>query len=77
MVNREFTLGGYHFEAHLPGSSTERSVWTIIVRRTTDDIRVAYEEIPLMHPPVFGPDVEDVDTLNARVEEIIKDLGLK
>ena len=69
-----FELGGYTFIASLPDSAAEEQVFTIHVRRGAAEIRS--ETVPLFHPPLFGPDVDDVAALQERVEEIIRELDL-
>jgi hypothetical protein len=70
-----FELGGYTFTASLPDSAAEAQVFAIRVLRGAAEIRS--ETLPLIHPPIFGPDADDVAALNERVEEIIAELGLK
>ncbi len=70
-----FTLADHVFTCFLPRSDNDPRVWTVIV--TKDGREVRREEIPLAYRPIFGPDVSDVATRDARVEEIIKELGLQ
>ncbi len=75
MTSSSFTLAGHVFTAELPASSADPQVWTITVAK--GDVIVRTETIPLMYRPVFGPDVGDVASRDARIEEIIKELGLE
>jgi hypothetical protein len=70
-----FELGGYTFTASLPDSAADAQVFAICVMR--GDTVIRSETVPLIHQPIFGPDVGDVAALNERVEEIITELGLK
>lgn len=74
-LNGAFELSGYHFACYLPTSSTDEHVWTITV--TKEDVEIRRDTIRLLHAPVFGPDVEDVVARDARIEEIIKEMGLE
>jgi hypothetical protein len=69
-----FELDGYTFIASLPDKYVDEQVFTICVMR--GDATIRSETIPLIHEPIFGPDVDDVASLNGRVEEIITELGL-
>lgn len=69
-----FTLAGHVFACFLPNSDSDLQVWTITVTKAGQEVH--REEIPLTHRPIFGPDVSDIDTRDARIEEIIKELGL-
>jgi hypothetical protein len=69
-----FELAGHVFTASLPDSDAEAQIFAIRVLR--GDVEIRNEAIPLLYPPVFGPDVSDVRALDERVEEIIKELGL-
>lgn len=69
-----FDLAGCHFACYLPMSGSDEQVWTIIV--TKDGKEVRRDKVQLLHAPVFGPDVGDVGSLNDRVEEMIKEMGL-
>jgi hypothetical protein len=70
-----FTLNGYVFTRFLPSSANERCEWLITVTR--DGTEVRRETVSIVYAPIFGPDVEDVARCDARVEEIIKDMGLE
>ena len=71
----QFELKGHTFIAYLPSDDTEEQVFTISVLK--DGTELHRETVALFHRPIFGPDVEDVATLNEKVEEIIADLGLE
>jgi hypothetical protein len=70
-----FERGGDTFIASLPDSAAEAQVFAICVMRGDRVIRS--ETVPLIHQPIFGPDVGDVAALEERVEEIVTELGLK
>jgi hypothetical protein len=70
-----FDLADHTFTCYLPSSDAEDQVWTIIVTKHGETVR--RETIPLMYRPVWGPDVGDCAARDARVEEIIKELGLE
>jgi hypothetical protein len=69
-----FELGGHTFIASLPDGAADEQVFTIRILRGAAEIRS--ETFPLIHPPLFGPDGDDVAALEERVEEIIRELGL-
>jgi len=71
---RRFDLAGYVFVAYLPSNETETG-WRLTVTAAGETVRD--EVIPMLHPPVFGPDVEDVAALDQRVEVLIRELGLE
>ena len=75
MIWGEFDIADHHFTAALPGSDTDDQVWTIVVTKLGEEVR--RETIPLNYRPTYGPDVSDVDALNERIEEIVKELGLE
>ena len=70
-----FELGGDTLIASLRDSAAEAQVFAICVTRGDRVIRS--ETVPLIHQPIFGPDVGDVAALEERVDEIITELGLK
>jgi hypothetical protein len=70
-----FTLNGYTFTRFLPTSANEPCEWRITITKDGDEVRC--ETVPIMYPPRFGPDVADVAQCDARVEEIIKEMGLE
>lgn len=74
-VYGEFDLDGHHFQVLWPENSSEPTEWTIIVTR--DAVEVRRETLRMTYAPRFGADVGDVNALNARVEEIIQELGLQ
>jgi hypothetical protein len=69
-----FELGGHTFIASLPDGAADEQVFTIRILRGAAEIRS--ETFPLIHPPLFGPDGDDVAALQERVEQIIRELGL-
>jgi len=71
----EFDLSGYHFACYLPRSDEDEQVWTIVI--TQGDKEVRREKIPLSYRPIFGPDISDMAERDARIEEIIKEMGLE
>jgi hypothetical protein len=70
-----FTIADHEFACYLPSSNKEPQVWTIIVSKA--DRELLRDTVPLLHEPIFGPDVDDVSARDERVEEIIKELGLE
>ncbi len=70
-----FDLSGYHFACYLPSSDRSEQVWTIIVTKGDEEVR--RDKVSLLYAPRFGPDVGDVAARDARVEEIIKEMGLE
>lgn len=70
-----FELSGHVFIAYLPSNDQEPQHFTISVLKDGTEIR--RETVPLLYRPVFGPDVGDVAALNAKVEQIIAELGLE
>jgi hypothetical protein len=70
-----FELGGCTFIASLPESAADEQVFAIRVLRGAAEIHS--EILPLIHPPIFGPDADDVAALNERTSQIITELGLK
>lgn len=70
-----FELGGHVFVAYLPSAASEAPTFTLSVLKSGTEIR--RETLPLLYPPIFGPDAEDVARLDDRVEAVIKELGLK
>jgi hypothetical protein len=67
-------LGDDTFIASLPACADEAQVFTVRVGRGATEIRA--DTVPLIHPPIFGPDGGDVAAMEERFEEIIKELGL-
>lgn len=70
-----FSLNGHDFTCRLPASFDEPQVWTILVEKSGEVVR--RETIPLDYPSTWGPDTCDVNQLNERIEEIIKELRLE
>ena len=64
----EFSENGYKFEAFIPTDSSEAAWLLKVTNETTGDV-VVQREIPMLRAPIFGPDVDDVATLNQVVEE--------
>ena len=71
----EFDLAGHHFACYLPTSSAGPVAWTVLI--TLEGVEIRRETIPMFYAPTFGPDAGDVAAMNARVEEIIGELGLE
>lgn len=70
----EFDISGWHFERWEPANDEEVHECWIIAQR--DESRIV-KVVILMHPNLFGLDVEDAEEINQAVEEIITELGLE
>lgn len=67
-----FEERGYRLEAKLPSSSEDPMEWELTAYK--DGSVVKELRIPLLYPPVFGPDVEDIAELEAKTDELMKQL---
>lgn len=74
MMTGQFDLEDWHFEKFEPGSDSEPREVHIVATNGTQTRRWT---VPLFHPNIFGLDVEDAESVNAKVEEAIKELGLE
>ena len=72
-VYGSFEVGSATVTAYLPDQAPDN--WTIIIE--CDGERVATETLPMLHPPIFGPDAEDVGALNEFIEALIKKYELE
>lgn len=70
-----FDLNNYKFTAEFPSTDEENLEWKITIKK--DDKVVHEHVVPMIYKPIFGPDVGDVEALNAFIEKIIKDLGIE
>ncbi|MDT4965974.1 MAG: hypothetical protein QOJ64_711 [Acidobacteriota bacterium] len=67
-----FEERGYTVQAFMPSGSTEPLVWTIRITRGEELIREA--TVPMSYEPRFGPDVGDVQALEAETGKILAEL---
>jgi|TARA_Y100000310_G_C20642776_1_gene794905 hypothetical protein len=67
-----FEEKGYKIEAYLPSNKEDSCEW--VIRAYKDKEIVKEVNVPLFHPPIFGPDVEDVATLEDKTEELLNSL---
>lgn len=72
----DFDLEGYHFNAEYGDNQQGHPHWFLTVSDQKGGARRCLE-IPMVYTPTFGPDVDDVATLNEKVENVIKELGLE
>lgn len=72
----EFVLEGYHFHAEYGDNEKGSPNWFLTVSDQEGGARRCIE-IPMLYTPTFGPDVDDVATLNEKVKEVIKELSLE
>lgn len=72
-----FTLPtGHEFVASMPSSDAQDRSWLLTVTDASGGTAF-YGHVPMVYAPRFGPDVADVAALNARIEEVIIELGLE
>lgn len=71
----KFDIGGGTMYAYGPASDEEFQDWLIVYEKDNEIIHEEY--VSMMYAPVFGYDAGDIDTLNGRIEEIIKELDLE
>lgn len=62
----------YKVEAYLPSSDNDHLEW--IIRAYKKNKLVREIKVPIIHRPIFGPDIEDVATLEEKTEEFINSL---
>ena len=72
-VYGSFEVGSATVTAYLPDQAPDN--WIIIIE--CDGERLATETLPMVHPPIFGPDAEDVGALNEFIEALIKKYELE
>lgn len=69
-----FNIAGGRVSAYMPMNDEDDLVWTI---EFVKDGVVHTATAPMIHPPIFGPDVEDLFKLNETIELLIKKWGLE
>lgn len=57
----------------MPGSRDEPLEWTI--RAYKEGVLVREITEPMWHDPIFGPDVDDVRTLEEATDKLLAELG--
>jgi hypothetical protein len=78
-----FSIKDCTFIALGPENDEEAREWTIRVNKDvyTDNkheaVLIKEVKVPLIHKPLFGYDVDDLENLNEKVEEIIVELKLE
>lgn len=72
----DFDLEGYHFNAEYGNNKHGYPNWFLTVSGQKGSAKRCFE-IPMVYTPTFGPDVDDVATLNEKVEAVIKELDLE
>jgi hypothetical protein len=78
-----FSLKDCTFIAYGPESDGEVREWTLRVNQNVyednkQEAKLIKEvKIPIAHRPIFGYDVEDLERLDEKVEEIVKELKLE
>lgn len=63
---------GYHVTAYAPASDSERLEWRLVAQRGEEV--VATKTAPMLHPPRFGYDVDDLRTLEDLTQELLDEL---
>lgn len=75
ILHGSFSIGGGTMSAYMPANANCPQQWTIEYIR---DGKVEFtEHVEMIYAPVFGPDAEDVNTLNERIEAIIVERSLE
>lgn len=71
----EFDLNGWHFKAEMPDSDDEPRQWTITFSNPEglEHVRSA----TMLYAPIFGPDIDDVATLNETIEAVIEEYAIE
>lgn len=70
-----FDIAGGRVSAYMPNTPEEELEWTVEFVRGGEVLHTG--TIAMIHPPIFGPDVEDVSYLNLGVEKFITEWGLE
>lgn len=76
----EFTEDGWHVKAYAPATGDQPTRWTVAFHKTDssgsiEDSPQRVEHIPMLYRPVFGFDVGDVAALEARVDEVLREIA--
>jgi hypothetical protein len=78
-----FSLKDHTFIAFGPSGDGEPREWTLQVNKDEyvnnqhKSTLIKEVKIPIIHRPIFGYDVNDLELLNEKVEELIKELKLE
>lgn len=75
ILHGSFEIAGGRMSAYMPASDHEKQQWTIEYVKDGEVVFTEYAE--MTYAPVFGPDAEDVNCLNQRIEEIIAQRSLE
>lgn len=70
-----FDIAGGRVSAYMPMNDEDDLVWTI--EFVKDDAVQHTATVEMIHPPIFGPDVEDLFKLNETIELLITEWGLE
>ena len=70
-----FKIAGGEMKAYMPGNDEQKQEWTIQFVRDGEEQFTSHAE--MNHQPTFGPDVEDVASLNEKIEQLIAYHGLE
>ena len=71
----DFELQGYRFESWQPGNG--EAAREFVIRVYKGDEKVREDTVPMMYDNRWGVDVADYAALEAKTEEIIKEMGLR
>jgi len=67
----KFKERGYTIEAYIPTNDTEPNEFLLTIRKGKFKQE---HRIPMLHRPTFGVDIDDKQTLEEKMEEILKTL---
>jgi hypothetical protein len=72
-----FVEAGHRFKAWQPASEAARRVLVIQAWKEGDEGAepVREVEVPMWHPNIFGPDVEDMEALERATDRLIRELS--
>ena len=73
-LHRSFTVDSYRIDAFMPRNSSQPQQWTLKLYKAGEDTPLRVETIPMLHEPIFGVDVDDIEALERRVGGIISEL---
>jgi hypothetical protein len=71
----DFEVDGHVFKAWQPANDDADRMMVVEVFK--DDKLIRTEHIQMFHENRYGVDVEDVQSMNERVETVIKEMGLE
>lgn len=75
ILHGSFSITGGVMSAYMPASADHEQQWTI--EYVKEDEVVFTEFLKMEYAPIFGPDVEDVNSLNQRIGAIITERNLE